>query len=113
MVAVRSDAEAGEVEVHLRGGDVRTIGRAPVAQGLAGAVNATLDAIRGIEPSLDVGLGWARTIETTAERRFVVAVGLLDPTTHATTHGLGEGDSPIEAAAYATLDAITRRATDA
>ena len=109
IVAVRSDAQAGEVEVHVRGGDVRTIGRAPVAQGLAGAVHATLDALRGINSALDLGLGWARTIETTAERRFVVAVGLIDPTSREASHGLGEGDNPIEAAAHATLDAVARR----
>ena len=108
IVAVRSDVEAGEIEVHVRAGDVRTIGRAPVAQGLAGAVNAALDAVRSIDGAVGLGLGWARTIETTAERRFVVAVGLIDPTTRASRHGLGEGDNPIEAAAHATLDAIAR-----
>lgn len=112
IVAVRSDAEAGEVEVHVRGADVRSIGRAPVAQGLAGACHATLDAMRDIDAGLQLGLGWARTIETTAERRFVVAVGLNDATSRETSHGLGEGDNPIEAAAHATLDAIARRAAE-
>jgi hypothetical protein len=108
IVAVRNDAEAGEVEVHVRGNDMRTIGRAPIAQGLAGAVNATLDALRGIDPALDLALGWARTIETTADRRFVVAVALLDGGTRASRHGLASGDSPTEAAARAALDAVTR-----
>ncbi len=108
IVAVRNDAETGELEIHVRGNDMRTIGRAPVAQGLAGAVNATLDALRGIDPTLDLALGWARTIETTADRRFVVAVALLHGGTRASRHGLASGDSPTEAAARAALDAVGR-----
>jgi hypothetical protein len=108
VVAVRSDAETGEIEVHVRAGEVRTIGRAPMAQGLAGAVTAALDALREIDPGLDLGIAWARTIETTAERRFVVAVSLHHVATRATRHGLAAGASPIEAAARATLDAVAR-----
>ena len=38
IVVVRGAPETGEIEVHVRWGEVRTIGRAPMAQGLAGAV---------------------------------------------------------------------------
>ena len=72
IVVVRGAPETGEIEVHVRWGEVRTIGRAPMAQGLAGAVTASLDALRQVDASIDVTLGWARTIETTADRRFVV-----------------------------------------
>jgi hypothetical protein len=108
IVAVRSDAETGEIEVHVRAGEVRTIGRAPMAQGLSGAVSASLDALRAIDPALDLGIAWARTIETTADRRFVVAVALHHVATRATRHGLASGASPIEAAARAALDAVER-----
>jgi hypothetical protein len=108
IVAVRNDPDAGEVEVHVRRDEVRTIGRAPMSQGLAGAVIATLDALAGVDFDRNVTLGWARTIETTADRRFVVAVSLLHTGTRASRHGLGAGASPIEAAARATLDAAAR-----
>ena len=108
IVAVRNDPSAGEVEVHVRHGEVRTIGRAPMAQGLAGAATATLEAFTSVDFERDLTLGWVRTIETTAQRRFVVAVSLLHAGTRASRHGLGAGTSPIEAAARATLDALTR-----
>jgi hypothetical protein len=108
IVAVRNDPSAGEVEVHLRHGEVRTIGRAPMAHGLAGAVTATLEALTSVDFERSVTLGWVRTIETTADRRFVVAVSLLHAGTRVSRHGLGAGASPIEAAARATLDALTR-----
>jgi len=108
VVAVRNDPENGEVEVHVRRDEVRTIGRAPMAQGLAGAVTATLEALEGVGFDHNLTLGWVRTIETTAERRFVVAVSLLHAGTRAPRHGLGAGASPIEGAARATLDAATR-----
>ena len=110
IVAVRSDVDTGEIEVHVRAGEVRTIGRAPMAQGLAGAVTAALDALREVDPGLDLGIAWARTIETTADRRFVVAVALQHVGTRATRHGLAAGASPIEAAVRATLDAVARGA---
>ncbi|MBM3671111.1 MAG: hypothetical protein FJW86_02820 [Actinobacteria bacterium] len=108
VVAVRNDPENGEVEVHVRRDEVRTIGRAPMAQGLAGAVTATLEALSSVGFEHQLTLGWARTIETTADRRFVVAVSLMHAGTRESSHGLGSGASPIEAAARATLDAASR-----
>lgn len=108
FVAVRSDAEAGEIEVHVRGGERRAIGRAPVAQGLTGAATATLHALRDVGDSTRFTVSWARTIETTADRRFVVAVALLRGRSHAPRHGLGSGADALEAAARATLDAVLR-----
>jgi hypothetical protein len=108
IVAVRSVPEAGEIEVHLRDGDTRTIGRAPMAEGLAGAAGATLDALRQLAPGLELSLAWARTIETTADRRFVVAVALQRGSERAVRHGLGAGSSPIEGAARGALDAALR-----
>jgi len=108
IVAVRSAPDSGEIEVHVRHGDVRTIGRAPMAQGLAGAVEATLDGLRQLAPGLDLGLTWARTIETTADRRFVVAVALHHVGSRVARHGLGSGASAIEGAARGALDAATR-----
>jgi hypothetical protein len=108
LVAVRSIPEAGEIEAHVRLGSARTIGRAQMAQGLAGAVDAVLDALRQHIPDLDLSLAWARTIETTPDRRFVVAVALHEGETRTTRHGLGSGASPIEGAARAAVDAAFR-----
>jgi hypothetical protein len=108
IVAVRSVPESGEIEVHLRSRDARTIGRAPMAEGLAGAAGATIDALRQLAPGLELGLAWARTIETTADRRFVVAVALHGGPGRAVRHGLGSGSSPIEGAARGALDAALR-----
>lgn len=107
LVAVRSDSEAGEIEVHMRGGETRTIGRAAATDGLAGAATATLQALRGLGDD-DLLLSWVRTIETTADRRFVVAVALARGRSHMPRHGLGSGVDSLEAAARATLDAALR-----
>lgn len=108
VVAVRSVPETGEIEVHIRRAETRTIGRAPMAQGLTGAVAATLDALHQVAPGLELGLAWVRTIETTADGRFVVAVALHGGAERAARHGLGSGASPIEAAARGALDAALR-----
>jgi hypothetical protein len=105
LVAVTSALDTQETEVHLRRRDVRTIGRAPAAHGLAGGVEATVDALRGLGLAITAELDWARTIETTSDRRFVVAIALSDERgVH--RYGLAEGGTPVAAAAQAALDAL-------
>jgi hypothetical protein len=105
LVAVTSALDTQETEVHLRRRDVRTIGRAPAAHGLAGGVEATVDALSGLGLAITAQLEWARTIETTSDRRFVVAVALSDE--HGGhRYGLAEGGTPVAAAAQAALDAL-------
>jgi hypothetical protein len=91
---------------------MRTIGRAPMAQGRSGAVAATLDALHQHAPGLELGLAWVRTIETTGDGRFVVAVALHRASTRGTRHGLGAGTSPIEGAARGAFDAAARTEPD-
>jgi hypothetical protein len=105
LVAVTSALDTQETEVHLRRRDVRTIGRAPAAHGLAGGVEATVDALRGLGLAITAELEWARTIETTSDRRFVVAVALSDES-GGHRYGLAEGGTPVAAAAQAALDAL-------
>ena len=79
LVAVTNAFETQEMEVHLRRGGVRTIGRAPAAHGLTGAVEATfVGAGRDEWRPRTIELDWARTIETTSQRQFLVAVALRD-----------------------------------
>jgi hypothetical protein len=105
LVAVTSALDTQETEVHLRRHDVRTIGRAPAAHGLAGGVAATVDALHGLGLAITAELEWVRTIETTSDRRFVVAVALSDE--HGGhRYGLAEGGTPVAAAAQAALDAL-------
>ena len=111
LVAVRSLPETGELEVHLRGAGRRTVGRGPLARAGAAAAAATLDALAelhcdpGGTPALRVG--WARTIDTTPDREFLVAVTVRREQ-GSTLYGLAAGASPIEAAARATLHACNR-----
>jgi hypothetical protein len=107
LVAVTNAFETQEIEVHLRRDGVRTIGRAPAARGLTGAVEATLAALAEMSDVPERELDWVRTIETTSQRRFLVAVALRDPA-GATSYGLADEGTPIAAAAHATLNAIGR-----
>jgi hypothetical protein len=98
---VRSVPEDGEIEAHVAVGGSRAVGRAPLARGLAGAVEAVLAGIEQVAPGLRWVPAWARTVETTADGHFVVAVALVDPTGSDHRHGIATGTSPIEAAARA------------
>jgi hypothetical protein len=107
-VAVRTAPESGELEVHLRAGEVRTVGRASLTRGLVGAAEATLEAWHARPGAPVRRVAWARTVETSADARFVVAVAIEAPETRDVTHGIGTGPNPMEAAVRATTDALSR-----
>jgi hypothetical protein len=108
LVEVTTDLGAGDVTVRVARGDESALGRGPTAHGLLGAVEATVRAVRTFTPELALLPGWARTIETTPARRFLVAASLTDPATQDHRRGLAEGATPIEGAARATLAALNR-----
>jgi hypothetical protein len=108
VIAVRTAPESGELEVHLRAGDVRTVGRAPLTRGLIGAAEATLEAWHARPGAPARRVEWARTVETSTDARFVVAVALDAPAARTITHGIATGPNPIEAAVHATADALSR-----
>ena len=101
--------DTDEIEVHLTDGAARTIGRASRRHGLLGAVEATLEAVRGfpITIELPVAPAWAQPIQSTAGGRAVVAVALARLGSEE-CYGLASGNGEIEAAAGATLDAVHR-----
>jgi hypothetical protein len=108
ILGVLTLSDTDEVEVHVGDGTTRTVGRARMSRGLLGAVDATLDAVRGgftveapVEPE------WARTIETATGSRPLVAVALARPG-GGHCHGMWSADTEVEAAARATLDALHR-----
>lgn len=103
-----SRADTHELEVHLRRGDVRTVGRAPAAEGLVGAASATLDAWSELDDHHGLEVRWARTVHTRSDGSYVVAVGLEASATHALVCGIGVATDPVEAAARATADALCR-----
>ena len=107
VVAVHTEPETGELEVHLRGGDVRTLGRT-ASRGLVGAATATLEAWHARPDAPQRAIGWARTVETSGDGRFVVAVALEDSRRVTVAHGIGSGPNPLEAAVAATVDALIR-----
>jgi hypothetical protein len=109
ILGVLTLADTDEIEVHLTDGAARTIGRATRRHGLLGAVEATLEAVRGfpITIELPVAAEWARTIQSTAGGRSVVAVALAR-LGREECYGLASGASELEAAAGATLDALHR-----
>jgi hypothetical protein len=106
LLAVRSVPEDGEIEVHLGRGDTRAVGRAPLARGLAGAVEAVLAAASQVEVQPRWRPSWVRTVETTADGHFVVAAALTGPDAGEHRHGIAAGSSPVEAAARAAVSAI-------
>jgi hypothetical protein len=108
VVAVQAAPESGELEIHLRAGDVRTVGRAALTRGLVGAAEATLEAWHARPGAPTRRVAWARTVETSADARFVVAVALETPAAHTVAHGIGAGPNPIDAAVQATVDALSR-----
>jgi hypothetical protein len=108
VVAVRTAPESGELEVHLRAAEVRTIGRASLTRGLVGAAEATLDAWHARPGAPARRVAWARAVETSADGRFVVAVAIEAPATQGVSHGIGTGPNPVEAAVHATADALAR-----
>ena len=108
LLAVRSDPARGEVEVHVGGGDVRTVGRAPLARGLLGAAEAALDAWHQRPGAPRRSVGWAHTVETSSDAPVVVAVALEDARRVTVAHGIGDGTTQLDAAARATVDALSR-----
>src|SRR4029077_12959620 len=77
LLAVLSFPDTDELEVHLVLEGKRTIGRASASSGLTGAVEATIDAARGLGATFQPRTRWARALDDTADDdRVVVAVAL-------------------------------------
>jgi hypothetical protein len=108
VLRVRTLVDTDEVEVHLGHGRTRTIGRAPVARGLLGTVEATLEAIREFPVDLKVEAEWARAMDMTSTGRPIVAVAFVPPGGDE-FYGLSRADTELEAAARATLEALDQR----
>jgi hypothetical protein len=112
VLSVLTVVDADEVEVHLGDGRTRTIGRAAVAHGLLGAVEATLKAIREFPVDLKVEAEWARAIEMTSTGRPIVAVAFV-PAGGEEFYGVSRADTEMEAAARATVEALGQHLHDA
>jgi hypothetical protein len=108
LVDLTTDPAAGEITVRLARGEEEAVGRASTAGGLPAAVEATIVAIRTFLPDLPYLPGWARTVETTPDRRFLVVASVTDPLSRAHRRGAAEGATPIEGAVRATLAALNR-----
>ena len=108
FVEVATDPGAGTLLVRLARSEEVSVGRAPTEHGLMSAVEATVYAVRGFLPALSFLPGWARTIETMPDRRFLVVASVTDPRAGSHLRGIAEGSTPIEAAARATLSALNR-----
>jgi hypothetical protein len=113
LIDITNDSAANELQVRLALGDREGTGRASANHGLLAPVEATVAAIRVFLPDLRFIAGWARHVETTPERRFLVVASVTDPDTQEHRRGAAEGSSPVTAAARATLAALNRTiATD-
>lgn len=108
LVELATDPGAGEVTVRLARGEEEALGRASTAGGLPAAVEATIVAVRTFLPELPYLPGWARTVETTPDRRFLVVASVTDPLTRQHRRGAAEGATPVEGAVRATLAALNR-----
>jgi hypothetical protein len=108
VIELVTDPEAGELSVRLGHADAEALGRGAMEHGLLAAVEATVYAIRTFIPTLAFLPGWARVVETTPERRFLVVASVTDPATRRHLRGVAEGSSPVDAAVRATLAALNR-----
>jgi hypothetical protein len=108
LAELTTDPAAGELTVRLGHADQEAVGRASTAGGLAAAVEATVYAVRAFLPDLAYLPGWARIVETTPDRRFLVVASVTDPLARAHRRGAAEGATPIEGAVRATLAALNR-----
>ena len=108
VVDVATDPAAGDLTVRLARGEEEALGRASTAGGLPAAVEATIVAVRSFLPDLPYLPGWARTVETTPDRRFLVVASVTDPLTRSHRRGAAEGATPVEGAVRATLAALNR-----
>jgi hypothetical protein len=110
LLAVLAFPDTDELEVHLILDGRRTIGRSSSSNGLLGAVEATLGAVRELGASFEPTALWARELETDEDERTVVAVALGSVVADAPNdYGIAAGASAIDAAARSTLDALNRR----
>ena len=108
FVSILADPGAGNLLVRLGRGDEEAVGRAPTEHGLLSAVEATVHAVRAFLPALAFHPGWARVVETLPDRRFLVIASVTDPDAQHHLRGVADGDTPVEAAARATLAALNR-----
>src|SRR4051794_22670122 len=110
LLAVLAFPDTDELEVHLILDGRRTIGRAVSSNGLLGAVEATIAAIRELGVTFEPTPLWARQVESDHDERAVVTVAIDGAAPDAPTdYGIAAGASPIDAAARATLDTLNRR----
>jgi len=110
LLAVLAFPDTDELEVHLILDGRRTIGRSSSSNGLLGAVEATLGAVRELGASFEPTALWARELESDEDERTVVAVALGSVVADAANdYGIAAGASAIDAAARSTLDALNRR----
>jgi hypothetical protein len=110
LLAVLSFPDTDELEVHLILDGRRTIGRSSSSNGLVGAVEATLGAVRELGAAFEPTPLWARELESDEDERVVVAVALGGVVEDAPNdYGIAAGASAIDAAARSTLDALNRR----
>jgi hypothetical protein len=110
LLAVLAFPDTDELEVHLILDGRRTIGRSSSSNGLLGAVEATLGAVRELGATFEPTALWARPLESDEDERVVVAValgGVVDDAPN--DYGIAAGASEIDAAARSTLDALNRR----
>jgi len=108
LVEITNDPAVGQLQVRLALGDDEGVGRASTDHGLLAPVEATVAAIRVFLPDLRFLPGWARLVETTPDRRFLVVASVTDPDTQEHRRGAAEGASPVAAATRATLAALNR-----
>jgi hypothetical protein len=108
LLDVGTDPAGRAVLVRLARGDDLAVGRGSTDHGLMGAVEATVDAVSAFVPALPFLAGWARRIETTPDRRYLVVASVTDPHRRCHRRGVAEGATPVEAAVRATLAALNR-----
>jgi hypothetical protein len=110
LLAVLAFPDTDELEVHLVLDGRRTIGRAPVSNGIEGAVQATIDAVHDLGTEIHAHIDWARPLDDAGDDEQVVVAVALDGVDSRSPlrYGVAAGTSLIDAAARATLDALNR-----
>ncbi|MEX0666239.1 MAG: hypothetical protein WD598_15915 [Acidimicrobiia bacterium] len=108
LLAMLVFPETNELEVHIAFDGRRIIGRSDADREVAGAVDATLEAVGELIPELAFTRNWARPLGTAPDEASVIVVGLGDPESGQMRYGIARAERIPEAAAKATLHALNR-----
>lgn len=109
LLSVLAFPDTDEVEVHLVFRGQRTIGRAVASAGIDGVAQATVAAVRELEPGFSIDFDGAQRLDDDGEPLVAVTLTIRRPgEARMSVHGIASSSGPMDATARATLSALNR-----